>query len=71
MWAVSRPDLIAMTVLAGRAQDLEDLSMIRVRVDETAFVGRYLDRLLEKGTLAEQVADARAVLESLELSEHG
>jgi len=65
VWAASRPDLIAMKVLAGRAQDLEDLRAMRVRADDVEFVRAYLDGLAVKGTALEQVEGAREVLESL------
>lgn len=65
VYAASRPDLIAMKVLAGRDQDLDDLSAMRVRMDEVEFVRRYLDSLVGKGTTPEQIADAREVLGSL------
>lgn len=65
--AVSRRDLIAMKVLAGRAQDLEDIISLRVRFDEAEFVRSYLDRLADKGTTQEQINDARLLLASLKL----
>lgn len=66
VFAVSRVDLIAMKVLAGRAQDLEDIRSMKPRPDDVEFVRRYLDGLPAKGTTPEQVAEAREVLESLE-----
>lgn len=65
--AISRPDLIAMKVLAGREQDLEDLDMMRVRRDEIPFVRAYLDALREKGTHQDQIDAAYELLESLDL----
>lgn len=65
--AVSRPDLIAMKVLAGRAQDIEDLRAMRIRSDELAFVREYLDDLPAKGTGPEQITDARVLLDALEV----
>lgn len=65
--AVSRVDLIAMKVLAGRAQDLEDIHSMKPRRDDVEFVLRYLDGLAAKGTTPEQIAEARDVLESLEI----
>jgi len=70
VFAASRIDLMAMKVLAGRPQDLEDVRSMRPRSEDLDFVRRYLDRLLETGTSPEQVADARIVLESLEPSDH-
>lgn len=67
VWAASRPDLIAMKVLAGRDQDLEDLSDMRVRPDDVAFVQSYLRGLAAKGTPPDQIADAQALLASLEI----
>ncbi len=68
VFAVSRVDLIAMKVLAGRAQDLEDIRSMRPRADDVEFVSRYLDGLPAKGTSPEQIAEAREVLESLEIN---
>jgi hypothetical protein len=64
--AVSRPDFIAMKVLAGRPQDLEDLDQLKVRADEIEFVRTYLSTLKPKGTSPEQIDDALALLNSLE-----
>jgi hypothetical protein len=69
VFAASRIDLIAMKVLAGRPQDLEDLRSMRPRSDDLEFVRRYLDHLLATGTSAEEVSDARVVLDSLEPSD--
>lgn len=70
VFALSRPDLIAMKVLAGRPQDLEDLRAIIVRLDDVEFVRAYLNALSKKGTRRDQINDARALLESLEVYEH-
>jgi hypothetical protein len=69
VFAVSRVDLIAMKVLAGRAQDLEDIRTMKPRPEDVEFVCRYLDGLAAKGTPLEQVAEAREVLASLEIRE--
>jgi hypothetical protein len=69
VFAVSRIDLIAMKVLAGRAQDLEDLRAMRVRSDDVEFVRAYLDRLATKGTTREQIRDAWELMESLKVVE--
>lgn len=70
VYAVSRVDLIAMKVLAGRAQDLEDIMSMKPRADDVEFVKRYLDGLATKGTTADQIAEAREVLGSLEIRDH-
>jgi len=70
VYAASRPDLIAMKVLAGRDQDIEDLQAIRLRADDVQFVCEYLDSLVGKGTQAQQIDDARALLASLEVHDH-
>lgn len=70
VFAVSRVDLIAMKVLAGRAQDLEDIRSMKPHPDDVEFVLRYLDGLLAKGTTPVQIAEAREVLESLEIHDH-
>lgn len=69
VFAASRPDLIAMKVVAGRPQDLEDLEAMRVRTDEVAFVRDYLAGLKDKGTRQAEVEDAYAVLGSLKVHE--
>ncbi len=66
VYAISRPDLIAMKVLAGRPQDLEDLAAMRPRQEEHDFVGAYLERLEAKGTRREQIDDAKMILSTLE-----
>ncbi len=38
VYAASRPDLVAMKVLAGRDQDIEDLQAMRVRPDDVEFL---------------------------------
>jgi hypothetical protein len=68
VFAVSRVDLIAMKVLAGRAQDLEDIRWMKPRADDVEFVRGYLDGLAAKGTGPEQIAEARELLESLEIN---
>ena len=70
VWAASRPDLIAMKVLAGRDQDIEDLQAMRVRTDDVQFVHEYLDALADKGTKQEQIDDAQELLASLEVHDH-
>ncbi len=70
VWAASRPDLIAMKVLAGREQDIEDLAAMRVRRDDVEFVRSYLDTLGGKGTAEQQINDAVELLTSLEIHDH-
>jgi len=45
VFAASRPDLIAMKVIAGRPQDIEDLQAMKVRRDEVEFVRSHLSTL--------------------------
>lgn len=70
VYAASRPDLIAMKVLAGRDQDIEDIQAMRIRRDEVPFVRDYLNALKDKGTRTDQIEEARALLGSLEVHEH-
>ena len=65
--AVSRIDLIAMKVLAGRERDLEHLEALRMRADDVQFVKDYLKELIDKGTPQDQIDDALELLDSLEL----
>lgn len=67
VFAVSRIDLIAMKVLAGRAQDLEDIEVLRLRSDDVAFVRRYLKSLGAKGTDRDEIAAAEALLDSVRI----
>ena len=71
VFAVSRIDLIAMKVLAGRPQDLEDIHSMKPRRDDVEFVRRYLDGLPAKGTMLNEIDEARELLESLEIQNHG
>ena len=70
VWGASRPDLIAMKVLAGRPKDLDDLRAMRVRADDIAFVQRYLEALPAKGTHPEEIDSARQILKSLTIHDH-
>ena len=69
-WAASRLDLIAMKVIAGRDQDIDDLHAMRVRSDEIEFVSIYLAHLSGKGTPEDQIQDARELLDALEAHDH-
>ncbi len=70
VYAASRPDLIAMKVLAGRDQDIDDLQAMGIRQDDVDFVADYLDALDCKGTTTEQIEEARVLLNSLEVHEN-
>lgn len=69
MWvyAVSRPDLIAMKVLAGRDRDRDDLRSLKVQHHEAEFVRAFLDQLPARGMPLDQIEDARVLLDSLKL----
>ncbi|MBL0870482.1 MAG: hypothetical protein IBJ18_07905 [Phycisphaerales bacterium] len=58
-----------MKVLAGRAQDLEDIRSMKPRRDDVEFVRRYLDGLARKGTAGDQIAEAREVLDLMEIDD--
>jgi hypothetical protein len=66
IFAASRPDLIAMKVIAGRAQDLEDLRDLKLRDDDKVFVRTHLATLKDKGTSQSQIDEALETLEALE-----
>lgn len=70
VYAVSRPDLIAMKVLAGRDQDIEDVLAMRPRSDDVEFVLRYLDALSRGGSSPRQIEEARRLLDVLEVRDH-
>lgn len=65
VFAASRPDLIAMKILAGRPQDLEDLQSMKLRSDDVIFVRGYLATLAAKGTPQDQIDDALLLLDAL------
>jgi len=67
VFAVSRIDLIAMKVLAGRAQDIEDVRMMKPRTDDIAFVNQYLKTMSARGAASGDIADATTLIDSLEL----
>lgn len=70
VFAASRMDLIAMKVLAGRPQDLEDIHSMHPRPDDVEFVRAYLNSLEARGTSPDQIRDARTLLDSLDLNNH-
>ena len=49
VYALSRLDLFAMKVVAGRPQDLDDLEAMKVRQEELRFVRDHLTRLEAPG----------------------
>ena len=65
VWAVSRPDLIAMKFLAGRVQDIEDLHALVVSRDEFQFVRRYLDDQAVLRHRSDDVSQAKLLLREL------
>ncbi len=65
VWAVSRPDLIAMKFLAGRVQDIEDLQALAVSRDEFQFVRRYLDDQAALRHRSDDVSQAKLLLREL------
>lgn len=71
LFAVSRPDLIAMKVFAGRAQDLDDLNYMRIRPDEVEFVRNYLTTLRTAGTKEADVSGAFDILATLKVHDEG
>ena len=70
VFAVSRVDLIAMKILAGRAQDLEDIRAMKVRTDDVEFVQEHLRALAAQGIPDAHIEDARLVLNTLEVRSH-
>lgn len=69
VFAASRIDLMAMKVLAGRAQDIEDVRAMKPRGDDLAFIAHYLELMKARGTSSSDIADALTLLHSLELHE--
>jgi len=64
VYAISRPDLIAMKFMAHRQNDMEDLDELDVRRDDIEFVRKYLQELPGKGTPQDQILEARAILDA-------
>lgn len=64
--AISRPDLIAMKIVAGRTQDLEDIQDMGIRTDEVTFVQAYLKQLPSQGTPQDQIEAAHRLLRNVE-----
>ena len=69
VFAASRIDLAAMKVVAGRAQDLEDLAAMKLQPEDGAFIRTYLHGLRGKGTPVQQIDDAMELLEALGIEE--
>lgn len=69
LFAASKSDLIAMKVLAGRDQDLEDIHDMQMNADDKRFVQAYLSELAAKGTSQEQIENAKALLMILPVHE--
>ncbi len=68
VFAASRIDLIAMKLLAGRAQDLEDIAAMKPTQADLPLLDAYLASLTAKGTDEHQIAQAHLVLQSLGLN---
>ena len=66
VFAASRLDLIAMKIVAGRPQDLQDLSRLDITTEDADFVRGYLQQLPEKGTPLDQIEEALDRLTALE-----
>lgn len=66
VFSIGRSDLVAMKVLAGRPQDVEDLRALRLTGDDVDFVRRYLGTLATGGTHADEIREASALLAILE-----
>jgi hypothetical protein len=66
VYAASRVDLIAMKVLAGRPQDVEDLQQMKVEGHEADFVRRQLATMKDEGTDPQQIEEAYELLSILE-----
>ena len=70
VWAASRLDLLVMKVIAGRAQDIEDVRAMRVRFDELGFIRSHLAAMRKATPGDTDVAEAIELLEALEVHEH-
>jgi hypothetical protein len=66
VFSIGRSDLVAMKVLAGRPQDVEDLRALRLTGDDVDFVRRYLGTLATGGTHDDEIREALALLAILE-----
>lgn len=67
--AASRIDLIAMKVLAGRDQDIEDLIAMKLRQDDVEFVREYLKEVKVEGTNDDEVKEAIKLLNSMDVTD--
>jgi hypothetical protein len=63
--AASRIDLIAMKIVAGRDQDIEDLRAMGIDRHDESFLRSHFLRLEKSGTPPAIVRDARLLLEAL------
>jgi hypothetical protein len=66
VFSIGRSDLVAMKVLAGRPQDVEDLRALRLTGDDVDFVRRYLGTLATGATHDDEIREASALLAILE-----
>ncbi|MEZ6188712.1 MAG: DUF6036 family nucleotidyltransferase [Planctomycetota bacterium] len=62
---LSRPDLIAAKVAAGRPQDFDDLVALRPSAEERAFAHAHLDRLEQEALGGDSYDANRSLLDSL------
>jgi hypothetical protein len=66
VFVISRVDLIAMKVIAGRAQDVEDLQAMNVTEQERTFVREHLYNWPHDHWGTAVIREAHALLDALE-----
>lgn len=67
IYAASRIDLLAMKVLAGRKQDIEDIEAMKPRADDLEFLNDFFKGLHARGTPEDQILKARGLAGGLRL----
>jgi len=65
VYAAGRFDLIAMKIVAGRPQDLDDLGKLAPTNEELDRIAGHLALLSKRGTRQDQIDEAMTLLESL------
>jgi hypothetical protein len=68
IYSIGRFDLLAMKLIAGRPQDVEDLQALRMTIEEAAALRHHLDHWRHDHWPAGAIREARELLLALEAS---